>query len=279
MNPQRRAEMRDEFLRRIRHECAIMAVLNATPDSFSDGGDYLALEAALVRAETMWAQGCDIIDVGGESTRPGAEAVSEAEELDRVGPIVAALAGSQLRPISIDTYKASVACLAVECGAIIVNDVWGLQKDPRMAEVVAENEVAVVINHNREEPNPRVDILGDIRDYFSRSLEIAENAGIKRDWLILDPGLGFGKTFEQNLTILAHFSELRNFGLPILVGLSRKSFIGRILDVPVNQRLIGTVAANLLCISQGVSIIRVHDVAEHKSALRIFNAVKAQQKF
>lgn len=251
-----------------------MGVLNATPDSFFDRSRHGSLDNAISRGRAMVRDGCDIIDVGGESTRPGAIPVDAAEESDRVVPVVAALAELSAVPISIDTYKASVARLAVGRGAVVVNDVWGMQRDPDMASAVAETEAAVVVNHNRMAVDPDLDIMADMRRFFDRSLEIAARAGIPRDHVIIDPGFGFGKTHDQNLIVLSRLRELRQFDLPILVALSRKTFIGRILDAPVEDRLIGTLAANLACIGQGAAAIRVHDVAEHKAALRILTAMK-----
>jgi dihydropteroate synthase len=197
-----------------------MGILNLTPDSFSDGGRYFGMEAALSHAQQMAAAGCDIIDVGGESTRPGALPISQNEEVARIESIFAELAYKVEVPLSIDTYKSKVAARAVELGAILINDVWGLQKDPAMAATVAATEAAVVIMHNRAEKDAGIDIVADIRSFFTRSLALAEAAGIPRSRIILDPGVAFGKTARQNIEILRRLGELIEFGCPILVGTS-----------------------------------------------------------
>src|SRR5713226_4833343 len=209
---------RDAFLGKIGSRAIIMGILNLTPDSFSDGGRFQSLDAALAQAKKMVAEGCDIVDVGGESTRPGATPVPEAEELRRVEPILAELARGLDAPLSIDTYKAAVARRAAELGAILINDVWGLQHDPGMADAVAETETAVVIMHNRSRRDAAIDILSDIRRFFDRSL--AQAAGIPRERIILDPGVGFGKTSRQNVEALARIGELRDYRLPVLIGVS-----------------------------------------------------------
>jgi dihydropteroate synthase len=266
---------RDAFLGKIGSRAVIMGILNVTPDSFSDGGRFLARDAALVQARSMAAAGCDIIDVGGESTRPGAAPVPEAEELARIEPILADLAQALDIPVSIDTYKASVARRAAELGAVVINDVWGLQKDPEMAAAVAETETALVMMHNRSEKDAAVDILADIRQFFDRSLTLAQSAGIPAERMILDPGIGFGKTSRQNLEAVARISELRDYGLPVLVGVSRKSFLGSLLDAGIEGRLIGTIAANLAAAVSGAAIFRVHDVAEHVAAFKVFDTIRA----
>ncbi len=265
---------RDAFLEKIGNRPIVMGVLNVTPDSFSDGGRFIDRQAALSHAKEMTAGGCDIIDVGGESTRPGAAPVTETEELARIESILAELAETIEVPLSIDTYKANVAARAIELGAVLVNDVWGLQRDPVMAEMVAAAEAAVVIMHNRTQKDASIDILADIKGFFVRSLALAEAAGIPRSRIILDPGVAFGKTARQNVEVLAGLGELADFGCPILIGVSRKAFLGSLADNQIEAQVFGTVAANLAAYAAGASLFRVHDVAEHVAALRVFHAIR-----
>jgi dihydropteroate synthase len=215
--------------------------------------------------------GADVIDVGGESTRPGAAAVSASEELARIEPVLARLASELAVPISIDTYKAEVAARAVALGAVVINDVWGLQKDPAMADTVAAAETALVIVHNRAEKDAGVDIVADMDRFFDRSLALAAMAGIPRERIILDPGIGFAKTSAQNRAAFMHIAKLKERGLPILIGVSRKRFLGS--DAPALETLPGTIAANLAAATLGAAIFRVHDVAEHAAALKTFHAL------
>jgi len=271
-----RAEVRakrDAFLLKLKSRPAVMGILNLTPDSFSDGGRFQAFDAAIAHAKSMVVAGCDIVDIGGESTRPSATPVPQAEELARVGDVLRTLAGLIEVPLSIDTSKSAVAATAIESGAAVINDVWGLQKDPDMAAVAAETEAALIIMHNREEKDGRVDILTDIRNFFDRSLALAAKAGIPESLIILDPGIGFGKTSRQNVEAVAHIPDLKDYGLPILVGASRKAFLGSLTGDGIEATLIGTVAANLVAAAAGASIFRVHDVAEHVAALRIFHSM------
>jgi dihydropteroate synthase len=265
---------RDAFLGKIGTRPVVMGILNLTPDSFSDGGRYVAAEAALSQARRLAADGCDIIDVGGESTRPGSVPVSEAEELARIEPVLTGLAGTLDAPVSIDTYKSKVATRAVELGAVLVNDVWGLQKDPGMADAVAAAEAAVVIMHNRTEKDASTDIIADIRQFFARSLGLAEKAGIAPSRIILDPGIAFAKTARQNAEVISRLAEFHDFGRPILVGVSRKAFLGSLIEGGVEAQLVGTVAANLAALAAGASLFRVHDVAEHVAALKVFDAIR-----
>jgi dihydropteroate synthase len=274
MHEEARAK-RDAFLAKIGSRPLIMGILNLTPDSFSDGGRFQTREAAIAQARKMLSDGCDIIDVGGESTRPGATPVPETEELARIESIFAELARELDAPLSIDTYKAAVARSAAQLGAVLVNDVWGLQKDPRMAETVAEAETALVVMHNRADKDAGIDIISDIRRFFDRSLALAQAAGIPRERIILDPGVGFGKTSRQNLQAVARIGELGDYGLPVLIGVSRKSFLGSLLDVGTEGSLIGTIAANLAAAAAGAAIFRVHDVAEHAAAFKVFGAIRA----
>jgi dihydropteroate synthase len=252
----------------------VMGVLNVTPDSFSDGARFLDPAAAIEQARRMIAEGADVLDVGAESTRPygGAVAVPIAEEMRRLAPVLAAVVALGV-PVSIDTMKAEVAAWALTAGAAIVNDVWGLQRDGELARVVAERAVPVIIMHNREAADPSIDIIADISAFFSRSLDIAARAGIARQNIVLDPGIGFGKTPEQGLTAIARLPELRSFGLPLLVGASRKRFIDKVSPAPPDQRLGGSIAAHVLAVAGGAAIIRTHDVAETVQALRVAAAI------
>jgi dihydropteroate synthase len=252
----------------------VMGVLNVTPDSFSDGGRFLDPVDAIDQARRMIAEGADVLDIGAESTRPygGAVAVPVAEEMRRLGPVLPAVVGLGVA-VSIDTMKAEVAAWALAAGAAIVNDVWGLQRDGELARVVAQHAVPVIIMHNREAADPAIDILADICAFFSRSLDIAARAGIARQNIVLDPGIGFGKTPEQSLTAIARLPELKSFGLPLLVGASRKRFIDTVSPAPPDQRLGGSIAAHLLAVAGGAAIIRTHDVAETVQALRVAAAI------
>ncbi|QTL02365.1 dihydropteroate synthase [Aquabacter sp. L1I39] len=253
----------------------VMGILNITPDSFSDGGKNAAPDDALANARRLAAEGADILDVGGESTRPGHTPVPADEEWARVAPVLAALTAESALPVSIDTWKAEVARKAVAAGAVIINDVWGFSRDPDMAAVVAETGAAAIVMHNRESVDPAVDVIADMLGFFARALERAEKAGVPRDRIVLDPGIGFGKTFEQNLSAIARLGELRVLGLPLLLGTSRKSLIGKVIDTIPAERVPGTIASNVIGIMEGVEIIRVHDVAEHVQAARVSEAIRA----
>lgn len=252
----------------------VMGVLNVTPDSFSDGGRFSAPDAALAQARHMIAGGAGILDIGAESTRPyGSQPVSaeqERERLSAVLPDVIALG----TPVSIDTMKASVADWALGQGTAMANDVWGLQRDPDMALVIADHHVPVIVMHNRESVDPAIDIVADMKAFFARSLEIAARANIPRGHIVLDPGIGFGKTPEQSMTALARLDALDQFGLPLLVGASRKRFIASVTPSEPDQRLGGSLAAHLLAALRGAKIIRAHDVAETVQALRIASAIE-----
>ena len=253
----------------------VMGVLNVTPDSFSDGGQFLEPPAAIEHARRLVAEGADIIDIGAESTRPygGARPVSAGKERERLELILPAVATIGV-PVSIDTIKAEIADWALEAGASMVNDVWGLQRDAGMAPVIARHGAPVIIMHNRETADPSVDIIAEVTEFFSRSLEIAWEAGIGRDQIVLDPGIGFGKTPEQSLACLARLEAWRDFGLPLLVGASRKRFINSITPSEPMQRLGGSLAAHLLAVEHGAIIIRTHDVAPTVQALAIAAAIR-----
>ena len=252
----------------------VMGVLNVTPDSFSDGGKFIDPDRAIAQAQRMIAAGADIIDIGAESTRPygGAAPVSYEDELARLAPVLPAVVKLKT-PLSIDTMKASIATWALDQGAAMVNDVWGLQRDPAMAGVVFEYDMPVVIMHNRESADPAIDIVADVQAFFQRSLDIAKRAGIARDCMVLDPGIGFGKTPEQSIACLARLAEFKRFGLPLLVGASRKRFINAVTPSAPDERLGGSIASHLAAVANGAAIVRTHDVAETVQALRVAAAI------
>jgi dihydropteroate synthase len=254
---------------------AVMGVLNVTPDSFSDGGQFLAPDRALAQARRLIAEGADILDIGAESTRPygGAEAVSAEQELARLRPILAEIVALGI-PVSIDSMKSSVTAFALDAGATIANDVWGLQRDPGMAPLIAERNVPVIVMHNRDSADPAIDIMKDISTFFARSLDIATKAGIGAGNIVLDPGIGFGKTQEQSMTVLARLDQFKGFGLPLLVGASRKRFIASVVPSEPQQRLGGSIAAHLIAARHGAQIIRAHDVAETVQALLVAAAIE-----
>lgn len=248
----------------------IMGILNVTPDSFSDGGHFFSLDAAVERALEMEREGADIIDIGGESTRPNAPAVGAAQELDRVIPVIEALTRRIQVPISIDTYKAEVARAACAAGAEIVNDVTGLMFDPDMARVTAEADAGVVVMHTRGMPDTMQadtgyeDLVSEVKRYLVQSVALAREAGIADSRIAVDPGLGFGKSVEGNLELIRRLAEFRELGFPVLVGPSRKSFVGAVTGRGGGERIFGTAAAVAMSIAHGASIIRVHDVAAMK---------------
>ncbi len=258
----------------------IMGVLNLTPDSFFDGRRFPEPEAAVQHAFQMEAEGADIIDLGGESTRPGAQAVPLKEEFKRVLPVLKRLSGRLKVPISIDTYKSEVAERCIQCGAEMVNDISGLYFDPRMKEIVARHQVPVIVMHIKGTPrdmqkDPQYrDLIGEILSFFRESISRADAAGVPADKIIIDPGIGFGKSFAHNLDILKGLESFKVLGKPIMVGVSRKSFLGKILDLPVDERLEGSIAAALYAVLRGANIVRVHDVAATVRALRTVEAIQ-----
>lgn len=250
----------------------IMGILNVTPDSFSDGGRWNRLDAALAHGEAMVREGADILDVGGESTRPGYQAVPAEEEIRRVVPVIRALKERLDVPVSVDTWKAQVAEAALEAGADLVNDIWGLKGDPDMGRVIAAHGAACCLMHNREKAEYR-ELMPDILEDLRGSLKLAAQAGIPQDRILLDPGIGFAKNREQNLEVLRNLGQLRALGFPVLLGTSRKSVIGQTLDLPADQRVEGTLATSVLGLVQGCAFFRVHDVKENWRAIRMAEAI------
>ncbi|CAL76501.1 Dihydropteroate synthase (DHPS) (Dihydropteroate pyrophosphorylase) [Bradyrhizobium sp. ORS 278] len=255
---------------------AVMGILNVTPDSFSDGGRFNAPDRALDQAQAMIAAGADIIDIGAESTRPykGAEPVTADEELARLEPVLPAIVALGV-PVSIDSMKSEVVDHALNHGAVIANDVWGLQRDPAMADVVATHRAPVVVMHNRAAVDAQIDIIDDMLRFFTRSLDIAAKAGIPDGNIVLDPGIGFGKTAEQSMRALARLDAFARFGLPLLVGASRKRFISSVVTSEPRERLGGSIAAHLIAAQRGAAIIRAHDVAETVQAVRVAASIEA----
>lgn len=259
-------------------KAVIMGVLNVTPDSFSDGGRFVALERALEQAERMIGEGAAIVDVGGESTRPGAEPVGAAQEQDRVLPVVEALARRGGVLISLDTYREETARLGVAAGAHILNDVWGLQREPGIANVAAETGAGLVIMHTSRGREKLADVIEDQRVFLSRSLQIARDAGVAERQIVLDPGFGFGKeTAEENLELMARFSELKALGFPLLAGTSRKRFVGAVTGRDARGRDPGTAATSVILRLKGAALFRVHDVAINKDALAFADAMLARE--
>jgi dihydropteroate synthase len=259
-----------------------MGVVNVTPDSFSDGGDFYSVESAAEQALSLVEAGADIIDIGGESTRPGSEPVAPTEEIKRVLPVIEAVTSKSSVPVSIDTYKPEVARAALETGAKIVNDVSGLRDNHGMAELVAEKQVPVILMHMQGSPKTMQkdptydDLISEIYLSLSGSVKTALSAGIRRDRIVIDPGIGFGKTVADNLVILDRLHEFRSLGVPICIGVSRKSFLGATLGIPKpKKRLIGSLAANVIAVREGARIVRVHDVRETVEAIKVADAVAA----
>ena len=250
----------------------VMGILNVTPDSFSDGGQYTDKDAALKRALQMAEEGADIIDIGGESTRPGYTPVSAEIQIERVIPIIKEIKKKIDIPVSVDTYDAKVARAALEAGCDIVNDIWGLRKDPDMAKAIAEYDAFCVLMHNRETPdynNFMTDVLADC----AKMIGTAVNAGIKEEKIIIDPGVGFGKTLEQNLCVIKYLEDFKNLDVPVLLGTSRKSVIGLTLDLPVEERLEGTLATTVMAVMKGINFVRVHDIKENVRTIKMTEAI------
>lgn len=250
----------------------VMGILNVTPDSFSDGGNYCNLDAALKRTQEMIEQGADLIDIGGESTRPGYTMVSQEEEISRVAPVIEAVKARFDIPVSLDTYKADVARAGIAAGADLINDIWGLKYDPGMAAVIAAAGCPCCLMHNREKPDYQ-DFMPDVLRDLEESLALAAQAGIAEERIIIDPGVGFGKTYENNLQVIGAIDQLLCFGRPVLLGASRKSVIGLTMEPDRQQRLEGTIATSVIGVMKGVSFVRVHDVKENVRAIRMAQAI------
>ena len=256
----------------LNNHCYIMGILNVTPDSFSDGGKYNNLDRALKHTEEMIADGADIIDVGGESTRPGHEVITDEEEIARVAPVIEAIRKNFDIPISIDTYKGAVTEAALQAGADLVNDIWGFKHDEQVAKLTAKYNVACCLMHNRDNTsynNFQKDFLSDMRE----CIELAKKAGVSDDKIIVDPGVGFGKTYEHNLEIINHVDIMHELGYPILLGTSRKSVIGLTLDLPATERVEGTLATTVIGILKGCSFVRVHDIKENYRIIKMTEAI------
>ena len=257
----------------------IMGILNVTPDSFSDGGDYTNIDIAVNHAKEMIELGADMIDLGGESTRPGHKFVSAEEEISRIVPVIKRLKEEINVPISIDTYKSEVAEEALKLGVDMVNDVWGLTYDGKMADVVAKYDGEVCIMHNQEGTDYDKDIMEAIKEFLQNCIDMSLKAGVKKEKIVLDPGIGFGKTYEQNIEVLNRLGELRDLGYPILLGTSRKSVLGKILEGSTpKERVNATVATTVLGVRDGVDIVRVHDVKENKEAAMVADAMYRKNK-
>lgn len=250
----------------------VMGILNVTPDSFSDGGKWMERDAALKHVEKMLSEGMDILDIGGESTRPGYSEITAEEEIGRVVPVIEAVKAEFDVPVSLDTCRAVTAEAGIKAGADMINDVWGLKKDEQMAAVIAGSGLPCVLMHNREEAASR-SVMSAVDEELSETFRIAEKAGIDGRKIILDPGIGFGKNYEENLVILNHLQELNMFGYPVLLGASRKSVIGEALDLPVEDRLEGTLVTTVFAVTKGCSFIRVHDIKENVRAIRMAEAI------
>jgi dihydropteroate synthase len=252
----------------------IMGILNVTPDSFSDGGKYTSLEKALSHAVNMEKDGADIIDIGGESTRPGHTPLSTEEEIERVVPVIQAVREKISIPISVDTYKAETARAALEAGADMINDIWGAKKDPEIANVAAEYDVPIILMHNRKEEEAHYsNIIDDMKRDLEESIDIALTAGVRKENIILDPGLGFAKSMEEHLYVMNHLEEFHTLGYPILLATSRKRFIGHVLDLPPDERDIGTGATTCLGITKGIQMMRVHNVKLNVELARMMDAM------
>ena len=255
-----------------KHHTYIMGILNVTPDSFSDGGRFNHIEAAIKHAGEMIAEGADVIDVGGESTRPGYTKISDEEEISRVVPVIEAIKQRFDVPVSIDTYKSEVAKAAAAAGADLINDIWGLKYDDKMAEVIAENNLACCLMHNRTNTEYS-NFMEDMKQDLKETIAIARKAGIADDRIILDPGVGFAKSYENNLEVIRRLGELKELGYPLLLGTSRKSVIGLTLDVPAAERVIGTTVTTVMAVQADCMFVRVHDIKENRQAIEMAEAI------
>ncbi|MCH5255945.1 MAG: dihydropteroate synthase [Lachnospiraceae bacterium] len=250
----------------------VMGILNVTPDSFSDGGRYMKMDDALAHVEEMIKEGMDIVDIGGESTRPGYTQISDDEEISRVVPVIERVKAEFDIPISLDTYKSKVAKAGIDAGADMINDIWGLKHDDKLAEVIVQTGVPCCLVHNRKDADYK-DYMKEILLDFEESIELVRKAGITDDKIILDPGIGFGKTYENNLEIIRRLEVLHSFGYPIMLGTSRKSVIGQALDLPESERVEGTIVTTAFAVKKGAMFLRVHDVKENVRAIRMTRAI------
>jgi len=260
------------------HKTLIMGILNVTPDSFSDGGKYNNTDRAVAHARQMISDGADILDIGGESTRPGHERISDEEEISRVVPAIRAISKEVQVPISIDTYKSKVAKSAVEAGAAIINDIWGAKVDPEIADVAAETGVPIILMHNRNDRNYS-NFIRDVLNDLYESITIAKKAGVNDDQIILDPGIGFAKDLRENLEMMRHLDTLVSLGYPVLLGTSKKSMIGGVLDLPVSERTEGTGATVCYGIQKGCQIVRIHDVKEMSRMAKMMDAMMGKGEY
>jgi dihydropteroate synthase len=256
----------------------IMGILNVTPDSFSDGGRYNHLDHAVAHAQQMIADGADILDIGGESTRPGHERISDDEEISRVVPAIEAISKEAQAPISIDTYKSKVAKSAVDAGATIINDIWGAKEDPEIADVAAETGVPIILMHNRKDRN-YANFIRDVLNDLYESITIAKKAGVNDEQIILDPGIGFAKDLRENLEMMRQLDTLVSLGYPVLLGTSKKSMIGGVLDLPVTERTEGTGATVCYGIQKGCQIVRIHDVKEMSRMAKMMDAMMGKGEY
>lgn len=256
----------------LKNKTYVMGILNVTPDSFSDGGRWNEKEKALKHVEQMIAEGMDILDIGGESTRPGAVFLPAEEEIERVVPVIEAVKQNFEIPVSLDTYKSQVALAGIQAGADLINDIWGLKYEAKMAQVIAESGLPCCLMHNRERAD-YTQFMQDMITDLADTLQLARAAGIREEQIILDPGVGFGKTYEQNLEVIRHLEKLHRLGMPLLLGTSRKSVIGITLDLPADQRMEGTLATTVMGVMKGCAFVRVHDVRENVRAIRMTEAV------
>lgn len=257
----------------------IMGILNATPDSFSDGGSYNSVDRALIQVEKMIKERMDIVDIGGESTRPGYTQVSEEEEISRVVPVIEGIKKNFDIPISVDTYKSKVASASIVAGADLINDIWGLKYDKNMSKVIADNRVACCLMHNRDvKANAYNDFMSDVLSDIRENINIAARAGIPMNKIIVDPGVGFAKSYDQNLIVLNQLHKFSEFELPVLLGTSRKSVIGKTLNLEVDERLEGTLATTALAVMKGCAFVRVHDVKENRRVIDMLEAVLLPEK-
>jgi len=255
----------------------VMGILNVTPDSFSDGGKWTDRDAALRHVEQMIAEGADIIDVGGESTRPGYTQLSDEEEIVRIAPVITAIKKEFAIPVSLDTYKSKVAEAGIAAGADMINDIWGLKYDPDMATLIAREGVSCCLMHNRKQADYH-SLVEDVKDDLRESLELAAKAGIAKDKIILDPGVGFAKSYEDNLMILNCMEQFNDLGCPVLLGCSRKSVIGLTLDLPTEERLEGTLTTTVMAVMKDISFVRVHDIKENVRAIHMAETILGRRR-